>query len=343
MVEKIVTEEFMLLAESSPVIDVRSPDEYEQGHIPSSFNLPLFDDVERAIVGTIYKNSGRDAAVLKGLEFAGPKLAGFVKTVARMSPQKEILLHCWRGGMRSEQMAWLFDQAGFSVKLLNGGYKAYRHFIRESFRYNARVTIIGGLTGTGKTDILRELVILGEQVLDLEKIANHRGSVFGGLGQERQPTSEQFENNIYQVWKNFDPGRRIWMEDESRSIGNVFIPDPLYEKIISSAMINVEIPHSTRIGRIVMEYSGSDPDSLKDSFRKISEKLGGTRTQEAFKALDHEDYKLAVKLALEYYDKSYRHALSRRTSKAIHTLSFEDDDPATMASLILKLADDLSI
>ena len=273
MVEQIEIEEFIGLMDSFPVIDVRSPGEYSQGHIPCAVNLPLFNDGERAIVGTIYKNSGREAAVLKGLELAGPKLAGFVKKAGQLVPRKRFLIHCWRGGMRSGQMAWLFDQAGFQPVLLAGGYKSYRRFIRESFSKAAEIIVIGGLTGSGKTDILNHLFMMGEQVLYLERSANHKGSVFGALGQEKQPTNEQFENDLHEQWRHFDFHQRIWIEDESRNIGNVIIPDPLFDRIISSPMIRIGLPVEARIYRIINEYAGFDPGLLKDSIMKISEKL----------------------------------------------------------------------
>jgi len=339
MVARVTIEEFLARSGSIMLIDVRSPGEFNQGHIPGAINLPLFDDEERAMVGTLYKNSGREAAVLKGLELAGPKLAGFVKRMHQFAPQREILIHCWRGGMRSEHMGWLLDQAGFKVTFLTGGYKSYRKFIRESFSVHSRIIILGGLTGSSKTDILHQLEMLGEQVLDLEKIACHKGSVFGALGQNPQPTNEQFENNIYVQWQKFDFSRTIWIEDESRSIGSVFIPDPLFEEMSRAPMIRVGMDEQFRIQRLVKEYEGFEKGLLREAVNKISEKLGGTRTKQALEAIGNNDFRTAAILVLGYYDKTYQHAMSKRENKKSLTISLSDDNPEKNARLILKKVD----
>jgi tRNA 2-selenouridine synthase len=192
MVNKLTAIEFLEKARENPVVDVRSQKEYKQGHIPGALNLPLFNDDERAIIGTLYKNSGKETSVLKGLELVGPKLTGFIKQLRSLVSGKEILVHCWRGGMRSESMAWLFEVAGYHVSLLDGGYKAYRKFIREAVEGPFNFIILGGNTGSGKTEILKALSDAAEQVLDLEAIARHKGSVYGGLGFTDQPTEEKF-------------------------------------------------------------------------------------------------------------------------------------------------------
>ena len=334
MVEKITIKEFLASSECRPVIDVRSPGEFRQGHIPGAINLPLFDNEERAIVGTIYKNSGRDAAVLKGLELAGPKLAVFVKKMHQVAPQREILIHCWRGGMRSEHMAWLFDQAGFKTNVLEGGYKSYRKFIRESFSAESKIVVLGGLTGSSKTDILHQLEKTGEQVIDLERIACHKGSAFGALGQNAQPTNEQFENDLYARWQKFDFSKTLWIEDESRSIGSVIIPDPLFDRMSRSPMIKVELGKPARIQRLVNEYAGYDPSLLKDSILRISEKLGGTLTKQALTAIESKDFPVVSELVLSYYDKAYNHAVSKRINQDIRTLELRSDDPEKNAELL---------
>jgi tRNA 2-selenouridine synthase len=342
VVERIDIKEFLNRVHNLPVIDVRSPAEFHQGHIPGAINLPLFDNEERAIVGTIYKNSGRDAAVLKGLELAGPKLAGFIKKLHQLAPQREILVHCWRGGMRSEHMSWLFDQAGFRTALLDGGYKSYRKFIRQSFFNDAKIVVIGGFTGSGKTDILHQLAISGEQALDLEMLACHKGSVFGALGQGAQPTNEQFENNIYQQWQAFNQKKRIWIEDESRSLGSVIIPDPLFEQMSRAPLIVLEISKDDRIRRLVKEYAEFDKAFLRDALLKISEKLGGTRMKEALEALEKNDFYQVTKLVLNYYDKAYLHAVSRRINKDVIHHKLKEDEPEMNAKSVLKVIQEIA-
>jgi tRNA 2-selenouridine synthase len=174
------------------ILDVRSPAEYLQGHIPGAKSLPLLSDEERAKVGICYKQQGRETAVELGFEIVGPKCADFITQAKHLAPDKIVRLYCWRGGMRSESMAWLLERAGFHVTLLTGGYKAFRRWGRSLFQIPQNIIILAGMTGTGKTEILKALAAKGEQILDLEQLANHRGSSYGSLGQLPQPTNEQF-------------------------------------------------------------------------------------------------------------------------------------------------------
>jgi tRNA 2-selenouridine synthase len=334
MIERIEPEEFLKRSGYVPVIDVRSPKEFSQGHIPSAENLPLFNDDERAIVGTIYNNSGRDAAILKGLELAGPKLADYVKKLLKIAPKKEALLHCWRGGMRSEQMALLFETAGFTIAVLNGGYKNYRRIIRQKLSNEAKIIILGGLTGSGKTEILHALKDAGEQILDLEKIAHHKGSVFGALGQEVQPTNEQFENNLFTEWAMFDFSKLIWIENESRMIGNITIPDPLFEQMTHAKIFVLDVPQEKRLSRVLEQYAQFRKDDLAESILKISEKLGGTRTKEALKAIEEDDFTTAARIALDYYDKAYYFATSKRGNNIIGMLEVQEINPTAIAGQI---------
>lgn len=342
MINRISAAEFLDLGEKFPVVDVRSENEYLQGHIPGGLNLPLFDNEERAIIGTLYKNSGRETSVLKGLELAGPKLAGLIKELHKFTDQKKVLVHCWRGGMRSESMAWLFHIAGYEVSVLEGGYKFYQRYIREQLTNPANIIVLGGLTGSGKTEILRQLETMGQQVLDLEEIACHKGSVFGGLGMNGQPTNEQFENDLFSTWEKLDPSLPVWIEDESRMIGNVSIPDPLFEQMSRSVMIKVECGREQRIQRLVHEYAGIEKEDLKKAIVKIGEKLGGANTHKALAAIDSGDFYSVADLALSYYDKSYSHSVLKRSNQEIHTLPVEDNDPLGNARMILKKAESLN-
>jgi tRNA 2-selenouridine synthase len=332
MINHITAIEFLDRARELPVIDVRSEKEYLQGHIPETLNLPLFNNEERAVVGTLYKNSGRKASVLKGMELVGPKLEDFVKQLHKITDQKQLLIYCWRGGMRSESMAGLFQVAGYEVFVMEGGYKAYRRFIRERLSQPANVIILGGLTGSGKTELLHLLEKMGAQVLDLEKLACHKGSVFGGFGQPNQPSNEQFENDIFAAWGNIDPSRLVWIEDESRMIGNVSIPDPLFEQMSRTVMIKVETGREQRIRRLVDEYSKVEKQDLQNAVLKISEKLGGTNTKTTLAG----DFETVAGLALSYYDKTYNHSVLKRKNQKIKSVSIKSDDPFKNATLILE-------
>ena len=173
------------LDHTSPLLlDVRSPGEYESGHIAGAVNFPLFTDQERAAVGTLYKEKGPDQAILLGLEFVGPKMAEFVREAHRINPRKKPMrMYCFRGGQRSHSMAWLLEGSGFPVTLLKGGYKAYRREAIRSFREPQKVMVLSGCTGCGKTRILQALKERGRQILDLEELSLHKGSAFGGYHQ----------------------------------------------------------------------------------------------------------------------------------------------------------------
>ncbi len=160
----------------------------------------------------------------------GQKMSGFIKQYRKLTSSKAIIIHCWRGGFRSKSMAWLFETAGYKVYFLEGGYKAYRKYIRSQFEQDYKLLVLGGKTGSGKTDLLKAIERNGNQFLDIEGIAHHKGSAFGDIGQKAQPTNEQFENNLYHKWKDFDISKPIWIEDESRGLGTVSIPEPLYKK-----------------------------------------------------------------------------------------------------------------
>jgi tRNA 2-selenouridine synthase len=328
---------FLELAGAHVIVDVRSPKEFTEGHIPGAVNISLFTDDERAVIGTLYQKQGREQAILKGLDFALPKVFDYVSSLAKVAKGKTICLHCWRGGLRSEMMAEVFGKAGYRVYLLEGGYKAYRRFIRDSFSVPAKVIVLGGYTGCGKTDILKSLVQMGEQVIDLESLASHKGSVFGALGQGNQPTNEQFENELYNIWSKMDLSRRIWLEDESRSIGRVALPPPVYEQISNSRMLKVILDKKIRIGRLVDEYAGFDKELLAAALLRIREGLGGTRYKLSIEALAKDDFSLVADLVLEYYDKAYQKSIDKRQCREILAIELKGPDPSIHAKAILEL------
>lgn len=328
---------FLKLAGDHVIIDVRSPKEFNEGHIPSAVNIPLFTDDERAVIGTLYQKQGREQAIVKGLDFALPKVFDYISFLEKVAKGKKIGLHCWRGGLRSEMMAEVFSRAGYQVFLLKGGYKAYRKFIRESFSIKADIIVLGGYTGCGKTDILKALAILGEQVIDLEYLASHKGSVFGGLGKGDQPTNEQFENNLYNFWAGLDFSKRFWMEDESRSIGKVALPPSVYDHISNGRMVKVIFDKKLRISRLVEEYAGFDRDLLAEALFRIREGLGGTRYKQALEALEKADFGMVADLVLEYYDKAYQKSINKRLCRDIVEIMLRGSDPAAHAAAILDM------
>ena len=291
------------------LLDVRTPAEYAIGHIPGAYNLPLFSNEERVVVGTLYKQQSPDKAFLKGLEYAGARMPDYVKEARLLAPRGKVVVHCWRGGQRSGSLSWLLSFSGMDVQVLQGGYKAYRQYIHQQFgERQLRMLVLGGPTGSAKTKILHELAALGEQVIDLEKLARHKGSAFGSLGEEAQPTVEQFENELYSTFANIDPQRRVWIENESRGIGKVFMPQGFWEQFRQSPLIDLVMPFEQRVQFLVETYAGFAAEDLMASFYAIERRLGGQNLKLALAALQAGDFASAAAIALRYYDKSYLHA-----------------------------------
>jgi tRNA 2-selenouridine synthase len=326
------------LSENIPVIDVRSPSEYTHGHIPGALNIPLFDDRERAGVGIKYKNEGRLAAIKEGLKYAGPLLTAKLEMALKASENNKLLVHCWRGGMRSEAMAWLFSLAGIETKVLEGGYKAYRNHVLEVLGEKRKMIVLGGMTGSSKTHILRYLEDTGQQIIDLEGLANHKGSAFGSLGQLPQPTTEHFSNLLFEKWNKMDNNKFFWVEDESRNIGTVFMPGTFYQNMQDTPAIILMMDAKTRLPRLSEEYSAYPSDSLKSSVMKISKRLGGDNTRDAIESIEAGNFTRAIEIALGYYDKAYAYGLKKKNSKNVIMVETDTNDIETNARKILDVA-----
>jgi len=327
--------EFLAKSAQLPIVDVRTPSEFAVGHVPNAINIPLFSDAERAQVGTIYKTIGKSEAILLGLELVGPKLASFVQQVTPIAINNQVLVHCWRGGMRSTSMAWLFNLAGIESFTLEGGYKAYRRHIRSCFEQPYNIVVLSGYTGSGKTGILHRLSELGEQVVDLEAIAHHKGSAFGALGQAPQPSNEQFENNLYEYWKRIAPSKRVWLEDESRSIGHVFLPDFIFDKIRTAPVVFIDVDKKVRIERLVSEYAVFEHAALIEAITRISKRMGGVNTKLCMEALERNDYHTVANITLSYYDKTYLYGLTKREDSSIYRLKLESENEYENAEAIV--------
>lgn len=333
---------FRELLTSHPLFDVRTPSEYLRGRIPSASNLPLFEDDERAQVGTSYKQVGRREAIKLGLDLVGPKMRGLLEQVEGVvSPPDPVLLHCWRGGMRSASVGWLLELYGYDVTVLEGGYKRYRRWVLDTIaREFGALLVVGGLTGSGKTRVLHELAARGEQIIDLEGLAGHRGSAFGGI--EQDPRGQQdFENQMAEVVDGLDLSRRVWVEDESRLVGRCAIPVPLWEQKQRAPLFFYERARESRVERLVEDYGRFPRQALRVGFEKIRKRLGGRRTELALDALDAGDLRPACREALNYYDKAYRHHIGCRDSKRVDVDVSPEASLARVAEAMIDAADGL--
>jgi tRNA 2-selenouridine synthase len=355
-IQRLSIKDFLHQSKGHPVLDVRSPAEYAHAHLPGAVSLPLFSDEERKIVGTTYKQQSREQAIKIGLDMFGPKMRKMVEEVEKISNKEQgisnvegeertrilnaplpntLFLYCWRGGMRSAAVAWLLDLYGFKIYTLAGGYKAFRNHVLQTFQQPFNFKILGGFTGSGKTEVLQELEKNGEPVIDLEKIASHKGSAFGAFKMPPQPSPEMFENllamELLEKVQNSKSGVEnattssqglpfriddsrftIWLEDESQRIGDLNIPSALWENMRTSPLVFLEVPFEERLNHLTEEYSGCDKEKLMDSVRRISKRLGGLETKNGLEFLEKGEYKEAFRILLHYYDKRYLKGLHNR-------------------------------
>ena len=324
-----------------PVIDVRSPKEYEKGHIPGAKNIPLFTDREREQIGTIYKQTGKIQAIEKGLEYVGPKMKFFTDNARLLARESKLKIYCWRGGMRSEKMAWLFELIGIQCFVLKGGYKSYRKRILKDFKKDYPLIVLQGATGSGKTSILEKMSEIGEQVIDLEGIANHRGSAFGHIGMDEQPTSQQFQNNIHTHLFNLKKNKRIWVEGESLSIGKVYLPETLWEKMNHSPVVQIVLSQDIRIQRLVEEYGKFDKEKLVEATKKIIKKFGGDKVKSVIHYLEEDNLIEAARLLLDYYDRSYSYSQEKYKSNPPYKVVCNSGIPEENIPVILEKADEI--
>ncbi|MBT3300881.1 MAG: tRNA 2-selenouridine(34) synthase MnmH [Bacteroidetes bacterium] len=335
MPQKLNIEAFLENSAKSIIVDVRTPKEFASGHIPQAFNIPLFSNEERAEVGTIYKQNSKEAAIIKGLAFVGPKMADFVNEINKIAKNKEVYFYCWRGGMRSNSFAWLLETVGYKTYTLDKGYKAFRNHVLNSFEKKLNLLVIGGMTGSAKTYILYELDTKGHQIIDLEKMASHKGSSFGSIGEHEQPTNEQFENDLFHHIDEIDSDQLCFIEDESRMIGRINQPNAFYDQIRTANVIKLEISKELRIGHLVKEYSNTDLSNLLEASDRLKKRLGGLKLIEIRNFLLENDFESAASVLLDYYDKAYVYGLKQRPADRVFNLKTESINPAKNAQLIL--------
>jgi len=335
MIQTLDINKFLKMSETVQVIDVRTPLEYEHAHIPCAHNLPIFSNEERVKVGTTYKQKGREKAILLGFDLTGPKWSGFIKEALRIAPEKKILVHCWRGGMRSGAMAWALNLYGFEVFLLEGGYKRYRNWVLDQFKETYSILILGGMTGSGKTKTLNKLKELSQQVIDLEDLAQHQGSSFGSMGKFIQPGQEQFENLLARKLNKIDKSIPLWLEDESLSIGRCFIPNPIFQQMRQAPVMKLLVPFQERVNFLVKEYGVLDKEFLIESTLRIGKRIGPEQTRDAILAIRENRMDDFIKIVLVYYDKTYANGQGKREKESIHIIQCSSTDAEENCKLLL--------
>lgn len=348
--------QFLSKRATYPVIDVRSPSEYAHAHIPGAYNLPLFSDEERKIVGTVYKQENRENAIKAGLKIFGPQMVSMIEEIENLTgykrvsannsgqnftSKKTVLVHCWRGGMRSAGVAWLLDLYGFKVYTLMGGYKNFRQWCYRQFKAPLDISIVGGYTGSGKTGVIHQLQKQHLPAIDLEGLASHKGSAFGGIGMDTQPTQEMFENllameliRLSTLQQNLtlldnvlakptptetdahsaslQGATKIWVEDESQRIGNLNLPLPIWLQMRKSRVYYLDIPFEDRLDYLVEDYGKCEREKISDAIMRIKKRLGGLETKTAVNFLFDGNLKECFRILLSYYDKYYLKGLQNR-------------------------------
>lgn len=301
------------------IIDVRTPSEFREDHIPGAVNLPVLSDEERAHVGTLYKQASPFEAKKAGAALISRNIAAHLEERLMDRPREwRPLIYCWRGGKRSGAMAHILSEIGWKVARLEGGYKAYRRHVIESLEVlpaRFRFFVICGPTGSGKSRLLAALARLGAQVLDLEALAAHRGSVLGALPETPQPGQKWFESQVWHALRHFDPALPVFVEGESRKVGNLRVPEALIQRMWTTAVcVRLEVETVHRVALLKEEYRHflERPDTLMEKLDCLRELHGAARIGDwrALAAAGRWD-ELVAGLLEQHYDPSYRRSMTR--------------------------------
>ncbi len=293
------------------VIDVRTAEEYSQGAIPGSINIPLFDHQQRVHIGTVYQRSPR-AARFVAMDLLAPRLARYIRKIHRNCYGHAPLIVCWRGGMRSSFTVGLLHMAGVRALQLEGGYRAYRRWVYSQLReidLNLPLVVLKGKTGTGKTALLHALATMGLQVLDLETLAGHRGSAFGDFPDDRACSQKDFDARLLLCLQQLDADKWLAVEGESKRIGNIYLPDNLYSAMRNAPVIEIHCSMDLRVQRILDEYTPREEGDLKRIYAalaRLQQRLGVKVHSELKNSLEAGNYAVFVQTLLEqHYDKVY--------------------------------------
>jgi len=324
------------LGEFNTIVDVRSPREYAEDHVPGAINCPVLDDDERAAVGTLDRQQSTFEARRRGAALVARNIARHLETrFAQMPREWQPLIYCWRGGQRSAAMMHVLSLVGWRVSRLTGGYQAYRRAVLadlEALPPRLDLRVLSGPTGSGKSRLLAQLEAAGAQVLDLEALACHRGSVLGDLPTQPQPGQKRFESLLWQALQRCDPARPVYVESESRMIGTVRLPNALLARMRESPCIRLEVPLPARVRLLRDEYAHfeTSPDALRAQLDRLVELHGRARIAAWKELLLRDDWDALVECLLrEHYDPAYRRSLARNflQSQRPRVLAIGTDEP----------------
>lgn len=328
------------------IIDVRSPSEFAEDHIPDAINCPVLEDDERAHVGTVYKQVNSFEAKKIGAAIVARNIGRHIDTSFIGKPRDwKPLVYCWRGGNRSGSMAHILAKIGWPVIQLDGGYKEYRRHVNTALAdLPSRLTfnVVCGMTGTGKSRLLQALAATGAQVLDLEQLAAHRGSVLGNLPYEPQPTQKAFESRLWQAMRKFDSAKVVFVESESKKVGNLRVPEQLMDKIRSSACLSLSLSTANRVRLLMQDYAHflSDPGLLNKQLACLVSLHGHQKIahwQEL--ALSNQMESLVEELLVDHYDPAYMRSIGRNFAQIANatTLDLQDITDHAFLSLAQRL------
>lgn len=327
-------------AEGALLIDVRSPAEFNDATIPGAVNIPILNDDERAEIGTLYKNDGSNIARNRGIDIVSPKIPEMIKRVCelRSNLRRPIVVFCWRGGLRSRAMTAFLQLAGYPAFQLRGGHKAFRRHVVDYFEHESwgRMLVFRGLTGVGKTRVLQQLSDQQQPVIDLEGLANHRGSAFGGVGLGEQPSQKRFEALLWDKLQQFPAGKWALTEGESRHIGRVLLPLRFYQSLQIETTLWLETSLENRIQIILEDYTVAQlsEEAFIQPIQSLQRRLGIHEVENMLELLRKKDWhELVSELMLKYYDPLYRH------TKPDDRITVEIDPFATSHTTLLQAVD----
>jgi len=298
------------LIESHLLVDVRTPLEYAEDHIPGAINVPLLDNEQRVEIGTLYKQQGPHTARMRGLELTAHSFPSMVGTIAAQAAGRPILVYCWRGGLRSKTVTSILELTGHQAEQLVGGYKSFRNHVIgcfQTFTPALPLVVLHGMTGIGKTTLLLNLKEKGRSVIDLEGLASHRGSAFGQLGICQSLTQKRFETLLWDALRKAPAGLPIIVEGESERIGRVSLPGEFYRRMTEGVRIWCFAGLATRVARLIAEYGlPAYKADMADALQRIRKKLGGARCDELAGHLERWELAPFMEgLVCDYYDKVY--------------------------------------